>query len=94
MVRVQQVFDNIGPMVDFKVMNLDYSRSEEGVRQYSPGHIRFLSASGGYKQGHLRNIRSGVGLDDLGILGEMRGIRGLWSLRSIPSSRYAISLSL
>ncbi|PWW77688.1 hypothetical protein C7212DRAFT_277045 [Tuber magnatum] len=88
MVRVQQVLDNIGPMVDFRVMDLDYSRSDEGTRQYSPGHIRFLSASGGHKQGHLRNIRSGVGLDDLGVLGEMRGVRGLWSLRSIPESSF------
>ncbi|KAG0637962.1 mono-functional DNA-alkylating methyl methanesulfonate N-term-domain-containing protein [Tuber brumale] len=87
-VRVQQVLRNIGPMVDFRVMDLDYSRSAEVTRQYSPGHIRFLSASGGHKQGHLRTIRSGVGLDDLGFLGEMSGIRGLWSLRSIPESSF------
>ncbi|CUS14274.1 unnamed protein product [Tuber aestivum] len=87
-VRVQQVLDNIGPMIDFRAVDLDYSRSGEGTRQYSPGHIRFLSASGGHKQGHLRNIRSGVGLDDLGVLGEMRGIRGLWSLRSILESGF------
>ncbi|KAG0134320.1 mono-functional DNA-alkylating methyl methanesulfonate N-term-domain-containing protein [Tuber indicum] len=88
MVRVQQVLRNIGPIVDFRVMDLDYSRSDEVMRQYSPGHIRFLSASGGHTQGHLRTIRSGVGLDDLGFLGEMSGIRGLWSLQSIPGSSF------
>lgn len=86
-VQVIETFTNLAPVTDFKVVDMSYSGSES-QQQYSSGHMRIVSCSGGFKQGSLRSVKSGVGMEDLGILGDMVGIRGLWGLKSTPGNEY------
>lgn len=90
-VRVLQDFENLAPMTDFRVLDMGYSGTEDQTRQYSAGHTRIVTASGGFQKGGLRSVRSGIGLEDLGVLGEMRGIRSLWALKTVPGSTYVYS---
>lgn len=82
-----QSFSNLAPILDFRVLNLN-SGSEEQQQHYSSGQVRIVAASGGFYDGGLRSLKSGVGLDDSAILGEMEGVRSLWGLRSNPSSEF------
>lgn len=84
--QIIQTFINLAPVTDFRVLDMNYSGSEDQQHQYSSGHMRIVSGSGGFQEGGLRSMRSGVGLEDLGLLGEMVGIRGLWGLKSTPGS--------
>jgi DNA damage-binding protein 1 len=86
-VQVIETFTNLAPVTDFRVVDMNYSGSEN-QQQYSSGHMRIVSCSGGFKQGSLRSVKSGVGMEDLGILGDMVGIRGLWGLKSTPGNQY------
>lgn len=84
--QVVQTFNNLAPVIDFRILDMGYSGSEDQQHLYSSGQTRIVSGSGAFHDGSLRSLRSGVSLEDLGILGEMAGIRGLWSLRSNPHS--------
>lgn len=53
---------------------------------HSSGQARIVTASGGFRDGGLRSMKSGVGLEDLAVLGEMEGVRSLWVLRTNPAS--------
>ncbi|CAG8488774.1 3015_t:CDS:10, partial [Ambispora gerdemannii] len=66
---VVERFTNLAPIADFCVVDLE--------RQ---GQGQIVTCSGGYQDGTLRIIRNGVGITDQATL-EMRGIRGVWSLR-------------
>ena len=70
---------------------MGYTSSEDQQHLYSAGQTRIVSGSGAFHDGSLRSLRSGVSLEDLGILGEMVGIRGLWGLKSNPNSEYISS---
>ncbi|KAG9298245.1 hypothetical protein G9A89_002733 [Geosiphon pyriformis] len=63
-------FTNLAPIADFCVVDLE--------RQ---GQGQIVTCSGAFQDGTLRIIRNGVGITEQAML-EMRGIRGLWSLRS------------
>ena len=85
--EVIQTFNNLAPVVDFRIMDMGHTGSaEEQHHLYSSGQTKIVSGSGAFHDGALRSLRSGVGLEDLGILGEMAGIRGLWGLKSNPGS--------
>jgi DNA damage-binding protein 1 len=62
-------FVNLGPVVDFCVMDLD--------RQ---GQGQVVTCSGADKDGSLRVIRNGVGINEQAFI-ELAGIKGMWSLR-------------
>jgi DNA damage-binding protein 1 len=86
--QLAQVFPNNAPILDFAIMDMG---NREGNSQlgnaYSSGQARVVAGSGVHKDGSLRSIRSGVGLEDLGILGDLEGVRGLFSLRSSGSAK-------
>ncbi|KAB5572180.1 mono-functional DNA-alkylating methyl methanesulfonate N-term-domain-containing protein [Coniochaeta sp. 2T2.1] len=83
-----QVLPNIGPILDFAVMDMGNREREGGEGQiqvgsaYSSGQARIVTGSGVYKDGSLRSVRSGVGLDDIGILADLEDVRGLFPIRS------------
>ncbi len=52
-----------------------------GVSSFSSGQSRLVAGCGAYESGTLQSIRSGIGLEDYGWLGDMPGIRGLFPLR-------------
>ena len=83
--EVIQTLPNIAPVLDFAVMDLGTRASDAHLNEYSSGQARIVTGSGAFQDGSLRSVRSGVGLEDQGILGEIGGIQRLFSLRSSES---------
>lgn len=87
MCQVIQSFTSLSPIFDFQVVGVNHS-GEEQQSQYSSGQTRIVAGCGGFSTGGLRSVRSGVSLKDSAILSEMEGVRGLWAIKSNPSSLY------
>ncbi|KAI1779675.1 mono-functional DNA-alkylating methyl methanesulfonate N-term-domain-containing protein [Hypoxylon cercidicola] len=83
-----QTLNSIGPILDLNIMDMG-NREGEGqtTNEYSSGQARIVTGSGVYKDGSLRSVRSGVGLDDLGVLADMENVRALFSLKSCGTSK-------
>lgn len=81
-VNVVQTFPNIAPILDFTIMDL--GRGAEGGQgpEFSSGQARIVAASGTWQDGTIRSVRSGVGLEELGTIGELSHITDLWGLSS------------
>ncbi|XWS62379.1 hypothetical protein CRYUN_Cryun06bG0005900 [Craigia yunnanensis] len=69
-VEVLERYVNLGPIVDFCVVDLE--------RQ---GQGQVVTCSGAYKDGSLRMVRNGIGINEQASV-ELQGIKGMWSLRS------------
>merc|ERR1739838_92960 len=67
-VSVMQTFNNLGPIVDMVVVDLE--------RQ---GQGQLVTCSGAFKEGSLRIIRNGIGIHEKASI-ELEGIKGMWSL--------------
>lgn len=88
---IQQTFPNIAPILDFTIMDMG-SRGGSGegqMNEYSSGQARLVTSSGAFKDGSLRSVRSGVGLEDLGALGQMENITDMFSLKSSAYAQLA-----
>ncbi|KAJ5388796.1 hypothetical protein N7509_011337 [Penicillium cosmopolitanum] len=79
--EVIQTLSNIAPILDFTVMDLGNRTSESQTHEFSSGQARIVTGSGAFDDGTLRSVRSGVGMDELGVLGEMDHITDLWGLQ-------------
>jgi DNA damage-binding protein 1 len=90
--EVVQTFSNIAPILDFTIMDMGNRSGEGQTNEYSSGQARIVTGSGAYQDGSLRSVRSGVGLEELGVLGEMDHIANLFDLKSSTSSEYADTL--
>uniref|UniRef100_A0A914HG40 DNA damage-binding protein 1 n=1 Tax=Globodera rostochiensis TaxID=31243 RepID=A0A914HG40_GLORO len=66
-VNVISTFSNLGPIRDLILMDVD-------------GQTQIVCASGAFKEGSLRIIRSGIGIDEKATV-ELAGIKGLFPLR-------------
>ncbi len=86
--EVVQVLPNIGPILDFAIMDMGSRGTESQVNEYSSGQARIVTGSGAFNDGSLRSVRSGVGVEEQGLLGEMLHIIDLFALRSITGSEY------
>lgn len=86
--EIIQTFPNIAPILDFTIMDMgNRSASGEGqANEYSSGQARLVTGSGAFKDGSLRSVRSGVGLEDLGSLGSMNNVTDIFSLKSNTST--------
>jgi DNA damage-binding protein 1 len=81
--EVVQTFDNVAPILDFTVMDMGNRSSDAPVNEFSSGQARIVTGSGAFKDGSLRSVRSGVGLEDVGAIGDMGApVSGIFSLRS------------
>ncbi|KAK9943023.1 hypothetical protein M0R45_008648 [Rubus argutus] len=69
-VEVLERYVNLGPIVDFCVVDLE--------RQ---GQGQVVTCSGAYKDGSLRVVLNGIGINEQASV-ELQGIKGMWSLRS------------
>ncbi|KAJ3708399.1 hypothetical protein LUZ61_012104 [Rhynchospora tenuis] len=69
-VEVLDRYVNLGPITDFCVVDLE--------RQ---GQGQVVTCSGAYKDGSLRVVRNGIGINEQAAV-ELEGIKGLWSLKS------------
>eukprot|EP00667_Euglena_gracilis_P000838 EG_transcript_838 len=67
-IETLESFTNLGPIVDFVVVDLD--------RQ---GQGQVVTCSGAFKDGSLRVIRNGIGINELASL-QLTGVKGMWSL--------------
>ncbi|KAL9270792.1 DNA damage-binding protein 1-like protein [Drosera capensis] len=75
-VEVLERYVNLGPIVDFCVVDLE--------RQ---GQGQVVTCSGAYKDGSLRIVRNGIGINEQASV-ELEGIKGMWSLRSSTDDVY------
>jgi DNA damage-binding protein 1 len=87
-----QTFSNIAPILDFTIMDMGNRSGEGQTNEYSSGQARIVTGSGAYQDGSLRSVRSGVGLEDLGVLGEMDLVSNLFSLKSKDSLSHVDTL--
>ncbi|KAL3458134.1 mono-functional DNA-alkylating methyl methanesulfonate N-term-domain-containing protein [Aspergillus heterothallicus] len=78
---VIQTLSNIAPILDFTVMDLGNRTSESQTHEFSSGQARIVTGSGAFDDGTLRSVRSGVGMEELGVLGDMEHITDLWGLQ-------------
>jgi DNA damage-binding protein 1 len=77
---------NNAPILDFAIMDMGNREGDsQAGNAFSSGQARIVAGCGAYRDGSLRSIRSGVGLDDTGVLDEIQGTRGLFTLRSSGS---------
>ncbi|EEC79792.1 hypothetical protein OsI_21216 [Oryza sativa Indica Group] len=79
-VEVLERYVNLGPIVDFCVVDLD--------RQ---GQGQVVTCSGAFKDGSLRVVRNGIGINEQASV-ELQGIKGLWSLKSSFNDPYDMYL--
>ncbi|KAG9672860.1 DNA damage-binding protein 1, partial [Aureobasidium melanogenum] len=91
-IEILQTFPNIAPILDFTVMDMGNRSSDAQVNEYSSGQARIVTGSGAFKDGSLRSVRSGVGLEDLGSIGEMENITEVFSLKSNPALDFVDTL--
>ncbi|KHJ33524.1 putative dna damage-binding protein 1 [Erysiphe necator] len=82
-----QTFPNIGPILDFAVMDIGGLEGENKLNDYSSGQVQLVTGSGANDCGSVRSVRSGVGLEDEGILENLQGVTGIFSLKSHQESR-------
>ncbi|GFS39733.1 damaged DNA binding protein 1A [Actinidia rufa] len=75
-VEVLERYVNLGPIVDFCVVDLE--------RQ---GQGQVVTCSGAYKDGSLRIVRNGIGINEQASV-ELQGIKGMWSLRAATDDPY------
>jgi DNA damage-binding protein 1 len=90
--KVIQTFSNIAPILDFTIMDMGNRSGEGQTNEYSSGQARIVTGSGAYQDGSLRSVRSGVGLEDVGVLGEMEHISNLFDLKSTSFAEKADTL--
>ncbi|OJI96685.1 hypothetical protein ASPVEDRAFT_250519 [Aspergillus versicolor CBS 583.65] len=79
--EVIQTLSNIAPILDFTIMDLGNRTSESQTHEFSTGQARIVTGSGAFDDGTLRSVRSGVGMEELGVLGDMEHITDLWGLQ-------------
>lgn len=83
-----QTLDSIAPILDLNIMDMGNRDGEaQTTNEYSSGQARLVTGSGVYKDGSLRSVRSGVGLEDIGVLADMDNVRALFSLQSHGASK-------
>jgi DNA damage-binding protein 1 len=87
-IHLIQNLHNIAPILDLTIMDMG-NREGEGQtsNEYSSGQARIVTSSGVHKDGSLRSVRSGVGLDDVGVLDAMENVRSLFSIKSYGAAK-------
>jgi DNA damage-binding protein 1 len=81
-----QTMVNVAPILDFAVMDMGNREGETQTNEYSSGQARLVTGSGAFDGGSLRSVRSGVGLEDVGILADMDDVRAVFALHSSEES--------
>ncbi|XP_044728814.1 DNA damage-binding protein 1 isoform X2 [Chrysoperla carnea] len=81
-VTVMETFTNLAPILDMCVVDLE--------RQ---GQGQMVTCSGGYKEGSLRIIRNGIGIQEHASI-DLPGIKGMWALQVASDTAYDNTLVL
>ena len=85
-VHLVQTLSNIAPVLDFSFMDMGNRAGEGQTNEYSSGQARIVTGSGAFQDGSLRSVRSGVGLEEQGILGQIAYATDLFGVRSNVAS--------
>ena len=93
-IEAVQTFSNVAPILDFTIMDMANRSGEGQINDFSSGQARIVSGSGAFGDGSLRNFRSGVGLEDLGLLDQMENVVDMFGLKTNPSSQYVDILAV
>ncbi|KAH6685866.1 mono-functional DNA-alkylating methyl methanesulfonate N-term-domain-containing protein [Plectosphaerella plurivora] len=91
-IQLIQTVPNIAPILDFTIMDLGSQGNSQANHAFSSGQARIVAGCGVHHNGSLRSIRSSVGLEAIGILGDFEGVRGLFPLKSQGSKRVDLLL--
>nr|POE72346.1 dna damage-binding protein 1 [Quercus suber] len=92
-IEVVQTFSNVAPILDFTIMDMGNRTAEAPVNEFSSGQARIVTGSGAYKDGSLRSVRSGVGLEDRGTIADMGGlVSSVFGLSSSASTKHPDTL--
>lgn len=81
-IHLVQTLSNIAPVLDFSIMDMGNRAGEGQTNEYSSGQARIVTGSGAFQDGSLRSVRSGVGLEEQGILGQIAYATDLFGVRS------------
>ena len=84
-IEIMQTLPNIAPILDFTIMDMGSRAGETQTNDYSSGQARIVTGSGAFQDGSLRSVRSGVGMEELGLLLQANHIVDLFALRSTSS---------
>ena len=90
--EVIQTISSIAPVLDFTIMDLGNRSGDSQTHEFSSGQARIVAGSGAFNDGSLRSVRSGVGMEDLGVLAQMEHITDLWSLRVACPEQFSDTL--
>jgi DNA damage-binding protein 1 len=82
---VTDTIPNIAPILDFTVMDMGNRSTEGPGNDFSTGQARIVTGSGSWQDGSLRSVRSGVGIEELGVLDDMAHAINIFALRMDPS---------
>lgn len=85
-IEVVQTISNIAPVLDFTIMDMGNRSGEGQTNEYSSGQARIVTGSGAFQDGSLRSVRSGVGIEEQGLLENMDHAIDIFSLRSSDTS--------
>lgn len=86
--ELMQSLPNLGPILDFSIMDMGSRGVESQANEYSSGQARIVTGSGAFNDGSLRSVRSGVVMEDQGTIVEMDHIIDLFALRATSESEY------
>jgi len=75
-IEIMEVFTNLGPIVDMCVVDLE-----------KQGQGQLVTCSGAFKEGTLRIIRNGIGIQEHATI-DLTGIKGIWPLRVGQNVQY------
>lgn len=79
---VVQEMLNIAPILDFTIMDLGNRGGLAQANEFSSGQARIVAGCGAFETGSLQSIRSGVGLEEYGSLGDMGHVRSMFALKT------------
>ena len=76
---------NIAPIIDFTIMDLGNRTALAQTNEFSSGQARIVAGCGAFETGSLQSIRSGVGLEEIGSLGDLGHVKSLHTLQNSGS---------
>jgi len=92
--QLEQVYSytNLGPIMDLCVVDIEKTNTSNNNSQPNntttgSGQCQVVTCSGGFKDGSLRVIRNGIGIEPLSVI-DLAGIKGLYPLRPSHDSPY------
>jgi DNA damage-binding protein 1 len=84
--NVVSTWNNLGPITDFSVVNLD-STASTASNELSKPNSQIVTCSGTSTDGSIRVIRNGIGVTEQASV-EMPGVKGMWRLKSEPEDNH------